>query len=57
MRAALHAAFLGLVASSCLLAFLFPYFYLWGVWWRAIPSTVVVLALGASVYGEGALSA
>ncbi|MGB5210339.1 MAG: CPBP family intramembrane glutamic endopeptidase [Gammaproteobacteria bacterium] len=38
-----------------MLAYLFPYFYLWGVWWRAIPSTVVILALGASVYGEGTL--
>ncbi|MGB5500754.1 MAG: CPBP family intramembrane glutamic endopeptidase [Polyangiales bacterium] len=56
MREALHGALLGLVASLCLLAYLFPYFYLGGVWWRAIPSTVVILALGALIYGQGALA-
>jgi membrane protease YdiL (CAAX protease family) len=56
MRETLHAAFLGLVASLCLLAYLFPYFYLPGVWWRAIPSTVVILVMGVLVYGEGALA-
>ena len=56
MRETLHAAFRGLVASFCLLALLFPYFYFGGVWWRAIPSTAVILALGALIYGEGTLA-
>jgi hypothetical protein len=56
MRGTLHAAFLGLVASLCLLAYLLPYFNLPGVWWRAIPSTIVILAIGALVYGKGALA-
>ena len=56
MRETLHAAFLGLVASLCLLAYVFPYFYLPGIWWRAIPSTVLILAIGAWVHGEGALA-
>lgn len=56
MRGTLHAAFLGLAASLCVLAYLFPYFYLLGVWWRAVPSTIVILSLGALVYGEGTLA-
>lgn len=55
MREVLHSVFLGLAAGLCLLAYLLPYFYLPGVWWRAIPSTVVILSLGALVYGEGTL--
>jgi len=50
MRATLHATSLGLAASLCVLAYLFPYFYLPGVWWRAIPSTIVILAVGGWVY-------
>lgn len=52
MREALHAALRGLVASLCVLAYLFPYFYLPGLWWRAIPSTLLIFALGALTYGK-----
>ena len=55
MRATLHAAFVGLAAGLCLVAYLFPYFELSGVWWRAIPSTIAILSLGALVYGKGAI--
>ncbi len=55
MRAVLHAAVLGLAAGLCLVAYLFPYFELPGVWWRAIPSSVAILSLGALVYGKGAV--
>lgn len=55
VREILHAALVGLIASLSLLAYLFPYFYLPGIWWRAIPSTIVILTLGALVSAEGAL--
>jgi hypothetical protein len=56
MRATLHAVFLGLVAGLSTLAYLLPYFLLPGVWWRAIPSTIVILTLGALAHGKEALA-
>jgi membrane protease YdiL (CAAX protease family) len=55
MRATLHPAFVGLTGGLGLVAYLFPYFEPPGLWWRAIPSTVAILGLGALVYGKGAL--
>lgn len=55
MRELLHDALLGLVASIFILAYLFPYFYLEGIWWRAIPSTAVMFVLGAAVSGHATL--
>jgi hypothetical protein len=41
------------VATSVVLAaYLFPYFYLPGPWWRAIPSAAVILLVGALFFGR-----
>jgi membrane protease YdiL (CAAX protease family) len=34
-------------------AYLFPYLYLHGIWWRAIPSACVILLVGALFFGRG----
>jgi membrane protease YdiL (CAAX protease family) len=38
--------------AVALAAYLFPYFYLHGTWWRAIPSTGVILLTGALFFGR-----
>lgn len=38
--------------SVTLVAYLFPYFYLPGAWWRAIPSAVVILSVGVLYFGR-----
>lgn len=38
--------------SVTLAAYLFPYFYLPGTWWRAIPSAVAILLVGAAYFGR-----
>lgn len=44
------------VATSVMLAaYLFPYFYLPGEWWRAIPTACVILATGAIFFGGDVL--
>lgn len=40
--------------SVALAAYLFPYFYLPAHWWRAIPSTCVILLTGAVFFGGDA---
>ena len=55
MKGSIHSAFLGLASGISVLAYLFPYFNLPGIWWRAIPSTIVILLTGAVTQGEGAL--
>jgi hypothetical protein len=54
MRWLLRETWMGLGAAVCVLAYLFPYFYVPGVWWRAIPSTGVILLVGAMFYGRQA---
>ena len=41
--------------SITLAAYLFPYFYLPGTWWRAIPSACVILLTGAVLFDRDAL--
>lgn len=42
------------VSAICVAAYFFPYLYLGGVWWRAIPCAAVILLGGLVVYGRGA---
>jgi len=41
-----------IATSVTLAAYLFPYFYLTGTWWRAIPSTAVILLVGTLFFGR-----
>ena len=56
MQTTLHSVFVGFAAGLCILAYLFPYFELPGIWWRAIPSTLAILGLGALAHGKGAVT-
>jgi hypothetical protein len=42
----------GAAAAVAVAAYAFPYLYLPGVWWRAIPSTCVILFIGAMFHGR-----
>lgn len=44
----------GTAAAIAVVAYVFPYLYLPGVWWRAIPSTCVILLIGALLQGRNA---
>lgn len=37
---------------ACLGAYLFPYLFMLGEWWRWLPSTIVILLIGAACYGS-----
>lgn len=45
----------GVAGFVCLAAYVFPYFYLQGLWWRYLPSTVVILGVGGLVAGADAM--
>ena len=55
MRGTLRPVFLGLLAGIATVAYLFPYFYLPGTWWRAIPSTALILAVTVLVFRKQAI--
>lgn len=56
MRGTLRPILLGLLAGVAAVAYLLPYFSLPGTWWRAIPSTGVILVLAGLVFGEQAVA-
>ncbi|MDH3625471.1 MAG: hypothetical protein OEQ49_16510 [Myxococcales bacterium] len=52
----LREVWAGATAAVAVAAYVFPYLYLPGVWWRAIPSTCVILFVGAMFYGRETLT-
>lgn len=56
MRGTLRPVFLGLLAGVAAVAYLLPYFSLPGTWWRAIPSTALILVLAGLVFGKQAIA-
>jgi len=50
----LRDVWIGLAAAVWVLVYLFPYFYLPGTWWRAIPSSCLIVALAALFWGRDA---
>lgn len=54
MRGVARSALTGLVAGVAVVAYLFPYFYLPGTWWRAIPSTAVIVLVAVTMFREQA---
>jgi len=55
VRGARRDVSVGLGAAACFLAYLLPYFYVPGVWWRTIPSTCLILAIGFLFCGPKAI--
>jgi len=50
-----RSVFFVAASVACALAYLFPYLHLAGSWWRFIPSTVIILAIGTVLRGKGAV--
>ena len=45
--------FLSAVGTAiCIAAYLFPYLFMLGAWWRWLPSTLVILIVGAAFHGS-----